>query len=171
MSQVVLDAIAAEVAKLTRVVDAPTGPLGYGADLACSEDLTESMEEVGGLTTRVLAEAILRRLDTPRGTLPDVRGTDLRDWNYGIDLRSYLNRATTDDEIRGLASNIRSELTKDDRIATVVVTVTPSPTGSSLAIDLLVTPVDPSVGIFALVLAVTSASVLIEEMRSGGGTR
>jgi len=165
MSQVVLDAIAAEVAKLTRVVDAPTGPLGYGTDLSCAEDLTDSMEEVSGLDARVRGEAIVRRLTTPRSTLPDVRGTDLRDWNYGIDLRSYLNRGVTADEIRGLASNIRSEVTKDDRVSGVTVTVTPSPNGSSLAIDLLVTPRDPSIGAFTLVLAVTSASVLLEELR------
>lgn len=167
MSQIVLDAIAAEVAKLTRVVDPPSGPLGWGTDLSCAEDLTEEMDEVGGLDARVLAEAIVRRLTTPRGSLPDVRAADFRDMNYGLDLSSYLNRGVTADEIRGLAAIVRSELTKDDRISGVTVTVTPSPNGSSLAIDLLVTPRDPGIDPFSLVLSVTSSSVLVEELRGG----
>lgn len=168
MSQIVLDAIAVEIAKLDKASATPTEPLGWGSDLSCSTDLTETMEEVGGLTTRVLAEAIVRRLTTPRGTLPDVRGVDLRDWNYGLDLPSYLNRGVTTRDLVNLASNIRAELTKDERIDRVVAKVTPSPTGSSLSVELAVTPRDP-LEAFTLVLAVTSSEVLIESLSGGGG--
>lgn len=164
MSQIVLDAIAAEVVKLERVVDPPAGELGYGTDLSCAEDLTESMEEVTG--QRLLAEVAVRRLTTPRGSLPDVRGPDGRDMNYGLDLASYLNRGVVADEIRALASNVRSEVAKDDRFAGVGATVTPSQTGTSLAVALRLVPKDTRLGPFDLVLAVTSAGVLIDELRS-----
>lgn len=164
MSQIVLDAIASEVAKLTPVIGAPTGDLGYGTDLSCAEDLTEGMEEVSG--QRLLAESIVRQLTTPRGSLPDVRGPGLRDMNHGLDLVSYLNRAVTDDEVRALASNVRSEVAKDDRYASVGATVTPSSTGSSLAVALRVVPKDTRIGPFDLILAVTSVGVLIDELRS-----
>ncbi len=163
MSQIVLDAIASDVAKLTRVAEPPTDPIGWGSDLSCGEDLTEGMDEVAG--QRLLAESIVRRLTTPRGSLPDLRSVDLRDRNYGLDLASYLNRGVTALEVRALASNVRSEVAKDDRLASVSVTVTPSPTGSSLAVELRVTPRDSRLGPFTLVLAVTSASVLLEELR------
>lgn len=167
MSQIILDAIAADVALLTREIDPPTGPLGYGSDLSCADDLTESVDEVDGSTVLALGQAIVRRLDCPRGGLPDASVPGLADRNYGMDLSSYCNRPTTTTEIRNLAGNIRQEVTKDDRIASVDVTVTPSPDGSSLAIDLHVTPVDPTLGQFAMTLSVTSAAVLLDAIRGG----
>ena len=162
MSQVVLDAIAASVAALTPVADAAVEPLGYGTDLSCVDDLTPTMDEVSG--TPLLAEAILRRFTTPRGTLPDIAGTDLRDKSYGLDLSEYLNRGLTQQEILAIAAQTRSEAKKDPRIASVRSTVIPSPTGNEFSVDMQVTPADGS-GPFALVLAVTSAGVLIAELR------
>lgn len=140
-----------------RVMDAPVEPFGYGTDLRCRTDLTESMEETDPNSVEGLADAIVRRLDTARGTLPDDR-------DYGIDLRSYLNRGTTAAEIIALASQIRGELERDDRLAAVQVTVRPAPDGSELGVDLAVTPVDPRVGGFSLTLAVTSADIVLEEL-------
>lgn len=167
MSAIILDAIAADVALLTREIDPPTGPLGYGSDLSCADDLTEDMAEVEGFSVLALGQAIVRRLDCPRGGLPDASAPSKTDLNYGMELSSYLNRPTTTTELRNLASNIRLEVTKDDRIAAVDVTVTSSPDGSSLAIDLHVTPVDPTIGQFAMTLSVTSAAVLLESIRGG----
>lgn len=158
MSTIVKDAIAEELTALERVVDLPSEPYGYGSDLRCDSDLREDMAEVDGMSTLAIAEALVRRLDCPRGALPG-------DPDYGIDLRSYCNRGTTAAEIRSLAGQINGELRKDDRIERVVVTVTPSPDGSELAVQLEVTPVDPNVGDFALTLAVTSAAVVLEEIR------
>lgn len=162
MSQIVLDAVEVEAARVRRAVDPPRGELGWGRDLACAVDLTPSMEEVSG--ERLLSDAIVRRLTTRRGSLPDARAPGLRDLTYGLDLTSYLNRGITAQEIRALATKVRSELTKDDRIATVSVTVTPSPTGDRLDLDLRVTPRDAR-NAFRLVLAVTSAGVLVAELR------
>lgn len=154
---IVTDAIAEGLAALERVQDHAVEPFGYGSDLACSSDLTPGMAEVSGDSIAALSQAIVRRLDCPRGALPD-------DPDYGIDLRSYCNRGTTADEIRGLATSINGELTKDDRIDRVVVTLTPSPTGSAIRVHLDVTPIDHRVGGFSLTLSASSAAVLIEEI-------
>lgn len=149
--------IAEGIAELTRVAEAPAAPWGYGSDLSCTSDLTETMEEVDGLSIVALSQAILRRLDCPRGALPD-------DADYGLSLPSYCNRGVTAADVRALAGQIGSEVTKDDRVDRAVVVVTPSPTGSSLSVKLTITPVDPRVGGFSLTLAATSAAVIIEEL-------
>jgi hypothetical protein len=82
----------------------------------------------------------------------------------GLDLRSYLNHATPASEIASLAGRIRTELSKDDRVDELRVTLTPSPTGSELRVKVDVTPVDPRLGGFSLTFAVTSAALLIEEL-------
>ncbi len=154
---VVRSAIAEELAVLERLVDVPVEPFGYGTDLSLANDLTARMEMVNAFTTRALGEAIIRRLTCPRGGLPD-------DADYGIDVRAMVNKGTTTDDLRALAGAIRAEATKDDRIDTVTVVVTPSSTGSDLAIALAVTPADPRIGGFTLTLALSSAALLLEEM-------
>lgn len=160
MSGPVRDWIAAELAGVVRTKSPPIAPLGFGYDLHCDNDLRADMLEIDGVAnpTLLLAQAIRRRLDCPRGGLPD-------DLDYGIDLRAYLNRGTPAQEIRVLAGRIRTELAKDDRIDRVTVTVTPSPTGTTLGVGLRVVPQDPQLGGFELILAVTSAEVLINELR------
>lgn len=152
------DAIAASLAELEPDVDTPVEPFGYGTDLWCDTDLREDMAMVDGSTTLALAQALARRLDCPRGALPD-------DPDYGFDLKSYCNRGLTTDAIRALAGQVRAEVEKDDRVDRASVTVTPTPTGSELRVELAVTPVDARLGRFDLTLALTSAEVLIEEIR------
>jgi hypothetical protein len=154
----VTDAIASELALLTREVATPIAPFGYGSDLSCADDLTETMDEVPGLSPLALAQSIVRRLDCPRGALRD-------DGNYGIDLRSYCNRGVTDAEIRQLAADIQNELTKDDRIDLVGAEVAPSSTGTELRVALAVTPIDPRLGPFSMTLAVTSGALLLQEIQ------
>jgi hypothetical protein len=156
VSDIVRDYIKAEIAALTRQVPTPVEPFGYGVDLSCVEDLTETMAEVDPFSTRALAEAIYRRLSTPRGALPD-------DGVYGLDLRSYLNRGTTAAELRDLASQVRAEITKDDRVSSADVTVT-VPSSSELNVRIRITPEDPELGPFDLTLAVTSADVLLKAL-------
>jgi hypothetical protein len=157
MSQLVLDAIAASTAELTRLVPVPTGPLGYGTDLSCVEDVTEDLAEVDPFSPQAIGEALLRRLTTPRGQLPD-------DPNYGMDLRGYCNRGVPTGELREIAGQIRSEVTKDDRVEDVSVVVTvPALNAMSVRID--VTPADPSLDPFTLTFAVTSGQLLLEAIR------
>lgn len=158
MNATVQAAITAELDALEREFDAPVAPFGYGADLACTDDLTETMDEVHPLSTRALAEALYRRLDCPRGGLPD-------DPDYGIDLRSYLNRGVTTRELRDLAGKIRTELEKDDRVERAFVTLTPAPDGSSFRVEIAVTPIDARVGGFTLTAALVDGALLLEEIR------
>jgi hypothetical protein len=157
VSDTVRDAIAEGLAALTPVVTTPAAPFGYGADLSCVSDLTETMDEIDPFSPRALGEALARRLDCPRGGLPD-------DADYGIDLRDMLNVGLTTAEIRALAAQIRTELLKDDRVDAIRVEVAPAPNGSSLRIALVVTPVDPQIGVFSMTLAATTAGVVIEAM-------
>lgn len=142
---------------IAAVLPDATSPLGYGSDLSCGTDLTETMDEVDPFSTLALAEACYRRLDCPRGKLPD-------DGDYGISIRSYLNRGVTNDEIRGLESDIRGELQKDDRVESSTARVTPSSDLKTLTIDIAVFPVDPRTAQFKLTLVVTSSDILLQEL-------
>lgn len=159
MSAEVKAQIARDLATLTRVTDFPVAPFAYGSDIRGTFDLDPTMREVSATSTLALAEALVRRLDTPRGSLPDDR-------NYGIDLRSYCNRGTTAADLRSLGGQVKSELSKDDRVDTVTVVVTPSLTGSSLALTIAVRPIDASIGPFTLTLSASDVGVLLEEIRS-----
>jgi hypothetical protein len=158
MNATVQAAIDAELALLEREVATPAAPFGYGTDVSLTSDLSPTLELVDAFSTRSIAEAILRRLDCPRGALVD-------DPDYGIDVRSMLNRGMTDAEVRALAGRIRAEVEKDDRIDTATVIVTPTPTADELRIQVVATAADARTGRFSLVLAVTSAEVLLEELR------
>lgn len=160
MSALVKAAIDAELATIERIVDTPVAPFGYGSDISGAADLDEAMTEVDGFTTLALAQALVRRLDCPRGALLD-------DLDYGIDVRSFVNRPTTTAEINALAGQIRAELLKDDRVESLTVIVAPTPTGSAMAISLSVLPVDARLGPFRLTLGVTSAELLIQELAAG----
>ena len=167
MSDEVKASIASQLAELELLVAFPLPPFGYGSDISCDFDLDPDVLEVDPFSTRALAEAIVRRLDCPRGQLPD-------DPNYGIGLRQYLNRGTTDRELLNLAGQVRAELIKDDRIQSVSVTVTPGIVARNLRIELAVLPfradideaADAGAEGFELTLNASDASILIEEIRA-----
>lgn len=159
MSQIAKDQIAAAISQIEPVTSHAVAPFGYGSDISCERDLDPNMAEVPGGSTLALAQAIVRRLDCPRGALPD-------DPSYGIDLRSHVNRGVTADEINQLGGQVRLEVLKDDRVDSVTVKVTPTPTGSALAFELAILPVDASLGSFSLTLSASSSEVLLEEIRS-----
>lgn len=160
MNDIVAEAFAAELAQLTRDVDLPVAPLGYGSDISCGQDLDAEMTDLDGFDHRILAQAAARRLDCPRGSLPD-------DPDYGIDLRDMLHEGLTEQEIRAMKGKIGGELRKDDRFEAVSVEVIPSLTvdGLRLRIELKIVPRDARFGgPFSMTLALSSAGVLIEEM-------
>lgn len=160
MSQIVLDIIATETAKLARLEPTPLEPFGYGVDTSGVTDVTDTLDEVDAYSPLAIAQALLRRLITPRGTLPDDR-------DYGLDLRGYVNRGSTLNEIRDLESMTRGEVLKDDRVDDARVTVTlPSPL-TRLRVAIQVTPVDPRTGgPFSLTLAVTSSEAIVEAVNA-----
>ncbi len=159
MSELVKTFIAGEIAALTQIVTFPEEPFGYGRDLSCARDVDPNALEVDGFTTRALAEAIVRRLDTPRGSLPD-------DGTYGIAAVTYVNRGVTTRSLQELAGQIRAEILRDDRVDTLTVTVRPSSLGQSLIIELAVRPFDPELGDFSLTLNASDAGLLIEEINA-----
>ena len=124
----------------------------YGHDLACTSDLTANMAETDGLTT--LAQALYRRLITPRGGLID-------DPNYGFDCTSLLDESVTQRTLAILASQIDAELVKDERVGSSKTTgqYTPGPGNAGRYVaSTLVTTAD---GPFRLVLSISSVSVEI----------
>lgn len=157
MSQIVKAAIAKHLGDIEKVMDVPSEPFGYGTDLSCTDDLDERLTEVDSQSTRALAEAVYRRITTPRGSLPD-------DPDYGIDIRGFLNRGTTAAEILAIAGQTRAEIEKDDRVQEAQVTVSPSRLGDSMTVDIRVTPEDPGLGDFDLTLAVTGSDVIMEAL-------
>ncbi len=159
MSEIVKAAIAAELALLEQETDFPVEPFGYGSDISCDSDVAPDVAEVDPFSTLALAQAIVRRLDCPRGQLPD-------DKDYGISLRQYANKGTTAAEIQSLAGQIKNEIAKDDRVESLTVTVRPSSTGTTLRVELAVLPVAARLGGFTLTLSVTSAAILIEEIKA-----
>ena len=146
MSRLVLDAIDAELATLDRIVQPPTGALGYGRDLSCVSDLTDSMAEVEPDSTLGIGEAAIRRLTTSRGQLLD-------DPDYGLNLRLFLNRPTAAQELAELRGRIKAEVGKDDRVEDVEPTVTMTAL-NALRVALMITPADPSLEPFSLIFAV-----------------
>lgn len=152
---VVTDAIAADLATLERVVDAPVGELGYGTDLSCVTDVTDDLAEVDPNSTTAIAESLLRRYSTPRGGLPD-------DPDYGCDVRGFANRGVTVAELRDLGGAARNEARKDDRVEDAEVIATSSQNGSVLAVSGKITPADPALGTFSFTFAVTGGQALLE---------
>jgi hypothetical protein len=158
-SLIVLETIAAEVAQLKSIVRTPVEPFGYGVDSYGSLDVTDNLAEVDAFSPEGIAQALARRLQTPRGTLQD-------DLDYGRDLRAYLNRGLAVQDLRALEGEVRLEAAKDDRISEVEASVT-LPTLSRLSIALKVYPEDPNTGgPFDLILAVTSAEVVVEAIHA-----
>lgn len=144
-----LDALTAQT---ERVTEPATADLGFGSDLACADDLDESFAELPGDSAQLVSEAVCRRLTTPRGSLLD-------DPDYGIDLRSYVNRGGTDAELNELRGIVTSEVSKDDRIETVSVVVTRAGTALDVAIS-----GETAAGPFDLTLGVTDSGALIQEI-------
>lgn len=119
----------------------------YGTDLWCVSDLTSDMSEVSGRT--LLAQALARRLQTPRGGLID-------DPDYGFDVTAYIDDDLTDREIARIRTGISAECVKDERVSSVTVTTTFAKSTLVIAIDV----VDLQ-GPFRLVLAATSVTISI----------
>lgn len=146
-------AYAAELATMTRVVDAPTGELGYGTDLSCVTDVDAALAEVDPQSPRAVAEAIIRRFITPRGGLID-------DDDYGQDVRGHLNRGMTYRDLRALSGALQSEAQKDDRVLAAEVDLRADTRTNVMLVHVTLTLADPSDRTFSFVFAVTSGEVL-----------
>lgn len=120
----------------------------YGVDLSCVTDLDPVLRTVTGKT--LLAQAIVRRLTTPRGMLID-------DPNYGLDVREWLSMEMTPIVLARLRAAVRSELEKDERVSSVNVDTTF--TNGVLTMNLFINANEDDP--LSLVLAVTDVTVTI----------
>ena len=122
--------------------------VNYGSDLSCLNDLDPSMLETSGL--HMLAQALCRRLITPRGTLID-------DANYGFDLRQFLGDDLAPADVARISAGVDAELVKDERVAASQTTA-----GLLSGVLTVSTAVTPSSGPnFQLVVAVSAVTVAL----------
>jgi phage baseplate assembly protein W len=159
MNTLVADTLAADLATIpeadpARAVPAP----GYGVDLVCVTDVTPELAEVIGQSPYAIAQAIVRRLITPRGGLLD-------DPDYGLDLRSYVNRGITLIELARLQDSVRGEVQKDDRVSDARVDLSYDAAAHSLRCTVTITPVEIELGTFTLTFNVSDAGALLESIR------
>lgn len=106
---------------------------GYGIEAWCGDGLVTGRYSTGTMT---VALALYRRLVTPRGTLLGVSDED-EEANYGFDVSSYVGKVGYATAINALPGIIGGELEKDERVRSVVVTVTTT-TGEDGLMDLLI---------------------------------
>jgi hypothetical protein len=154
-SSIVRDELARLTGDVVRVVDPPTGDLGLGSDLDCTDDLTEDMAEVPGDSPLAVAQSNYRRLTSARGSIP---GSP----NDGFDVIALLNKGMTRDQVTGLAGQIKSELEKDDRNQNVTVTLIPTG-GSDFDLDVRG---ETATGPFTLIFAVVDGAAAVKEINA-----
>lgn len=121
----------------------------HGVDVDCIEDATADFRLARG--RRNLANAIARRLSTPRGGLR-------YDPEYGLDLREFLNEDVTGAEIANAPGEITLEVEKDPRVQAARVRLVYNFAASSLRVTIGI--VD-ALGPFTLVLSVSKLTVEI----------
>lgn len=122
----------------------------FGFDLSCTSDLDPKCTTTSG--RRLVAEAIYRRLITPRGRL-------IKDPNYGTDITVFINDDVSPVDIATLRAAIKAECRKDERIDDVDVDIT-APLGGTGKYKITIS-LDVGDGPFDLVLAVSAVTVEI----------
>ena len=101
----------------------------YGTDVSWFPDVTPNLSLTSG--NRTLAEALYRRLSTPRGWFA-------WDPDYGLDVRGLVNETLNPNNVSAWQRQIAAECEKDERVltASVVITQTSQTTVSiSIAIE------------------------------------
>ena len=148
------DAIAQFQAELTPVASLPSGELGWGSDLSCTDDFAEGFPEVPADDVEGISQAIYRRLITPRGALLD-------DPEYGYHVAALLNAPLNQLAVEGIAGSIRNEVTKDDRVESVTVALE-QVDRRTIRLTISVTPIDPALSAFELVISAGDGSLYRE---------
>jgi len=125
----------------------------YGHDWSCTNDVDIAGVEVDGITC--LAQALYRRLITPRGGLID-------DPNYGFDIQQFLNDdffqngTVTQGSLAMIASQVDSEMRKDERVLRSQTTMALG-AGGVITLAIAITPLaGPN---FKLVIAASAVTV------------
>jgi len=158
MTDIVRETLATLIAGVTRQASTPVPPLGYGTDLVCVSDLDPYLAETDSTTVQSLAQDCFHRITTARLALID-------DPNYGIDIRAALSSPQTPQQIQSWAGQLSSELRKDDRVDVADVTLVFT-LPSTYTISIFITPVDPSLTDFSLIVIVTDGQALLDAVNS-----
>jgi hypothetical protein len=128
----------------------------YGVEVWCFDQIVPGKFARGW---RVVAQAIYRRLTTPRGKLRD--GDDGA--AYGLDLSEYVGQAGYPTAVNTLPGIVAAEIRKDDRVASVDVeaAIARAENGDvSITLDLSVTLEDGESS-FDLTLDVSTGGVTL----------
>lgn len=120
-----------------------------GTAIDCVTDVGARFTFVSG--KKALANAIARRLITPRGTLS-------WDADYGSDVRSFLNRGSTQQARFAIGAAVNDECLKEERVDSCSTDV--EFVGATLLITIQIVAAQ---GPFTLVLSVDSLTVTILE--------
>ncbi len=124
----------------------------YGRDVSCTDSLKTGRFVTGA---RLVGEAAYRRLTTPRGML---RGGE-EEQNYGLDLTELCGATNPDSAAAALPGRIRSELSKDERIASVDVDVLVSKSGPETTFTITIEAQTVAAGPFTLVLLASAVTI------------
>jgi phage baseplate assembly protein W len=119
----------------------------YGSDVLVFPGVDGNLNLVADW--RVVAEALARRLSTPRGTLPFHP-------DYGLDVREYLNEAVTQDALYRMKAAVELECEQDERVENAEATITYSASTQTLRLSIEATT---TTGPLRFVLNVSQVSV------------
>ena len=108
-------------------------PNHYGTDIGCGPaGIDETFSLVEG--RQALIEAIVGRLETPRGGLLD-------DPTYGLGVTAWVGKRADDAQIFAWEQALASEARKDDRVRQAKASLTPT-AGGKLRFVLAISPLD-----------------------------
>lgn len=132
--------------------------MALGTDFAGVEDIGPTLAQVSGRAA--LAQALLRRLMTPNGSLFYAK-FDPKAAEYGYDLRQHLN--DMDPPVGAITFRVETECLKDQRVedARAVVRLE----GEDLFVDLTITD---ALGPFELVVGVAAFGTFLVAQAAGG---
>lgn len=139
-----------------------TAPTNFGVDVSCVTSLRTGRYASG---LRLVAEAVYRRVTTPKGTLQG--GED--ELNYGIDIAGLLGSLVTASQIAAAPGQIEAEIMKDERIASVEVTINSVKSGPSVAWTVSI-DCETTEGPFSLQLAVSGVTTSLLGITTGSTT-
>ncbi|MCL2777714.1 MAG: DUF2634 domain-containing protein [Polyangiaceae bacterium] len=128
-----------------------TDIIDFGRDTSCTTSLRTGRFVSG---VRLVAEAAYRRLTTRRGLL---RGGE-EEANYGIDLCDLIGSVKTKTDEASLPGRIKAELTKDERIDSVDVSVESTTVAGATSFEIAVYA-KTGAGPFTLTLRVSAVTV------------
>lgn len=118
-----------------------------GTDVSCVFDATPDMAMVTG--RRCLAEAVARRLITPRGRL-------IGSPNYGFDLTQFIHDDMSPGDLVRIGASATAEVKQDERVLAATVTLS-----IALGAMLAKVSIEDADGPFTLTLSITDVTVEI----------